>query len=70
MTRTTDTESRTRPTDDIDPMVPIMPGDDIRTDGGRIPPRERSTTRPPRTEYTTGRDRATEEIEPMVEEIR
>ena len=70
MTRTTDTEPRTRPTDDIDPMVPIMPGDDIRTDGGRTPPRTRPTGHPSRTDHTTEYDRGTEEIEPMVEDMR
>jgi len=51
-------------------MVPTMPSDDIRTDGGRIPPRERATTRPEPTDYTTEYDRATEEIAPMVEDTR
>ena len=70
MTRTSDTEPRTRPTDAIDPMVPIMPSDDIRTDGGRVPPRKRTPARPSRTDHATGYDRGTEEIEPMVEDIR
>lgn len=70
MTRTPNTETRTRPTDDIDPMVPLMPGDEIRTDGGRIPPRESSTTRLRGTGHATAYDRGTEEIEPMVEDIR
>ncbi|MFC7226787.1 hypothetical protein N0B31_05175 [Salinirubellus salinus] len=70
MTRTTDTETRTRPTDDIDPMVPIMPGRDIRTDGGRITRPERVPRRPPETEYTTEYGRGAEEIAPMVEDLR
>ena len=70
MTRTTDTEPRTRPTDDIDPMVPIMPRSDIRTDGGRVPTREPVRDRPASTDHTTEYDRGTEEIEPMAEDLR
>jgi hypothetical protein len=70
MPRTTDTEPRTRPTDEIEPMVPIMPSSDIRTDGGRIPPRDHTTEQPPRTDHTTAYGRGTEEIEPMVPDLR
>jgi hypothetical protein len=70
MRRTTDPETRTRPTDEIDPMVPIMPGHDIRTDGGRTPRPDRASERPPRTDYTTEYGRGTEEIAPMVEDLR
>jgi hypothetical protein len=69
MTRTTDTETRTRPTDDIDPMVPIMPGTDICTDGGRSPT-ERAPERPLDTTYSTEYSRDTEEIAPMVPDLR
>ena len=51
-------------------MVPIMPSSDIRTDGGRIPPREHTTEQPPRTDHTTAYGRGTEEIEPMVPDLR
>jgi hypothetical protein len=70
MPRTTDTATRTRQRDEIDPMVPIMPSSDIRTDGGRIPARERPRERPPQTGHTTAYGRGTEEIEPMVPDLR
>jgi hypothetical protein len=68
MTDTTrqQTRARTRPTDEIEPMVPRLPRE-YRTDGGsrrlRADPRRE---RPPATDYTEPEDRHREEIEPMV----
>jgi hypothetical protein len=66
MTRTTDTEPRTRPTDEIDPMVPMLPRTEIRTDGGRTAAPEPTPEPPLDTTYATEYDRGTEEIAPMV----
>jgi hypothetical protein len=70
MTRDTTTETRTRPAAAIDPMVPVMPGTDIRTDGGRPPEPLGGRRRPTDTSYTTNYGRGTEEIQPLVEDLR
>lgn len=59
--------TRTRTTDEIEPMVPLLQRE-YRTDGGsRRPPTERARPeRPPTTDYAEPGDRHREEIEPMV----
>lgn len=65
MTDTPRQQPRTRPTDEIEPMVPMLPRE-YRADGGQRRPTTRTPERPPRTDYTEPEDRHREEIEPLV----
>lgn len=67
MTDTTPSQTRTRPTDEIEPMVPILPRDPYRSDGG---PRRRGRERPPATDYAAPATRDREEIAPLVPDLR
>lgn len=63
--------TRTRPTDEIDPIVPIMPRT-YAADGGREPdadPDDGPFDRPPRTDHAPA-DRDREAIEPLVPDLR
>lgn len=73
---TRDTDDNTRPTDEIAPMIPILPGEPARetppdalSDGGEAvtPPPEGG--RPRDTSYATEATQHTEEIVPFVPDL-
>ncbi|MFB6171807.1 MAG: hypothetical protein ABEJ23_04685 [Haloarculaceae archaeon] len=67
MTDTLPRQTRTRPTDEIEPMVPVLPRDPYRPDGGAR--RRRRRERPPATDYADPSTRDREEIEPLVPDL-
>lgn len=76
MTRDETPDNRTRPTDEIDPMIPIMPREpspdalpDTIPDGGETLTAETRHSRPRNTSYATEATQDTEEIVPFVPDL-
>lgn len=69
MTETPHSQTRTRPTDEIEPMVPLLPRDPYRSDGGPRTRSRRTRDRPPATDYAAPATRDREEIDPLVPDL-
>ena len=69
MTETPPSQTPTRPTDEIEPMVPALPREPYRSDGGPRTRHRRPRERPPTTDYAHPATRDREEIEPLVPDL-